>query len=124
MAKQRWFVAVLVLQSRVGLQDEDPIVDHQVRLIRATNARVAHDRALRIGAAENQVHKNRDGENVTWEFLGLSQLDVLDEAQLDDGGEVYSWLTQGPGAAFVRSKAELAVFKARTKKTAGESPEE
>ena len=32
------FVAVLVLQSRVGDRDDSLIVDHQVRIVRAANA--------------------------------------------------------------------------------------
>jgi uncharacterized protein DUF4288 len=120
MAKQRFFVAVLVLQSRVGDWDDNPIVDHQVRIVRAANATSAHARALRLGAAENATYKNQDGQTVTWEFLGLSELDHLEEEQLDDGGEVLSWRTQGPGREFVREKGQLAVFAPKSNKTAGE----
>jgi hypothetical protein len=79
------FVAVLVLQSRVGDRDDRPIVDHQVRVIRASNAKRAYDRAMRLGEAENATYQNEDGQAVTWEFLGLSGLDHLEEAQLKDG---------------------------------------
>ena len=116
--KQRFFVAVLVLQSRVGDWDDNPIVDHQVRIVRAANATGAYARALRLGAAENSTFKNQDGQAVTWEFLGLSELDHLEEDQLlNDGGEVFSWRTQGPGRAFVREKEQLAVFAPKSKAT-------
>ena len=110
MAKQRLFVAVLVLQSRVGDRDDNPIVDHQVRIVRAASAASAYARALSLGAAEHSTYKSQDGKTITWEFLGLSELDHLQESQLDDGGEVFSWRTQGPGREFVREKEQLAVF--------------
>src|ERR1700752_4661905 len=58
MVKPRLFVAVLVLQSRISTQDENPIVDHQVHLIRAPNAKSAHARALRIGEDENGTYRD------------------------------------------------------------------
>ena len=120
MAKQRLFVAVLILQSRVGDWDDNPLVDHQVRIVRAANATSAYARALRLGAAENSTYKNQDGQAVTWEFLGLSELAYLEETQLDDGGEVFSWRTQGPGRESVREKGQLAVFASKNDKAAGE----
>jgi hypothetical protein len=120
MAEHRFFVAVLVLQSRVGDWDDNPIVDHQVRIIEASDARSAYARALKLGEAENSTYKNRDGESVTWEFLGLSELDLLEQSQLRNGGEVFSWRTRGPGREFVREKEELAVFAPKSKKTARE----
>ncbi len=120
MVKQRVFVAVLVLQSRVGDWDDGPIVDHQVRLVEAPDAKSAYARALKLGEGENSTYKNRDGEPVTWEFLGLSELDLLEQSQLRDGGEVFSWRTRGLGREFVREKDQLAVFAPKSNKTARE----
>jgi hypothetical protein len=53
---------VLVLQSKVGDGDDNPIVDHQVRIVRAANAAGAYTRALRLGADENATFKNQDGQ--------------------------------------------------------------
>jgi uncharacterized protein DUF4288 len=121
MAKKRLFVAVLVLQSRVGDQDDNPIVDHQVRLIRALNAKAAYARALELGEAENATYQEPGGQSVTWEFLGLAELDRLDESQLRDGGEVFSWRTLGIGTAIVRKRERLAVFAAKATTTRGSS---
>ncbi len=110
MAKNRLFVAVLVLESKAAGRDDEPLVDHQVRLIRAANANAAYDRALRLGEAENAAYSDREGDIVTWQFLGLSELDRLDERQLQDGGEVFSWRTLGSGRDFVRQKEQLSVF--------------
>ena len=113
MPKNRLFVAVLVLESEAGDRDRDSLVDHQVRLIRAPNANAAYDRALRLGETENSTYKTSAGEIVSWQFLGLSELDRLDERQLQDGGEVFSWRTQGLGREFVKLKEQLSVFAAK-----------
>lgn len=113
MPKNKLFVAVLILESTAGDRDRDSLVDHQVRLIRAPNANAAYDRAVRLGETENAAYKTGGGEIVSWQFLGLSELDRLDERQLQDGGEVFSWRTQGSGRAFVKPKEQLSVFEAK-----------
>jgi Domain of unknown function (DUF4288) len=115
MPRNKLFVAVLVLQSRVANRDADIIVDHQVRIIHAPNRQEAYARAMRLGNDENATIKDQAGETVTWEFLGLTELDHVDERQLQNGGEVLSWRTRGPGAEFVRKRSELAVFAERTR---------
>jgi uncharacterized protein DUF4288 len=111
--RNKLFVAVLVLQSRVANREEDLIVDHQVRIIRAPSGKEAYTRAMSLGKAENANIKDQAGETVTWEFLGLSELSDLDERQLQNGGELFSWRTRGPGTEFVRKQEELAVFAER-----------
>lgn len=118
MPKQRLFVAVLILESRVGTRDDSPIVDHQVRVIAAPSAAAAYTRALETGEAENATVKGPDGASVTWTFLGLSELAPLDERQLQDGGELLSWRSRGPGRGFVVEKDALAAFKPKAKKRA------
>jgi uncharacterized protein DUF4288 len=110
MPRNKLYVAVLVLQSRVANREEDLIVDHQVRIIRAPSGAEAYKRAIGLGKVENASIKDQAGETVTWEFLGLSELDHVDERQLQDGGEVFSWRTRGAGIEFVKKKEELAVF--------------
>jgi hypothetical protein len=110
MPKNRLFVAALVLESKADGGDANTLVDHQVRVIRAPNAKAAYDRALRLGEAENAAYKDSEGETLTWQFLGLSELDQLDERQLQDGGEVFSWRTRGSGRVFVRQKDQLSAF--------------
>ena len=109
MSQHSWFIAVLVLQSRVGTWDDDPLVDHQVRIVRAADAEGAYRRALELGRGEETEYKNEDGERVSWQFLGLSCLDRLHEDPVD-GLEVYSWRTRGGGAQFVLPKDQLEVF--------------
>jgi hypothetical protein len=79
MTKNRLFVAGLVLESKAGDRDDDPLVDHQGRLIRAPNANAAYGRALGLGEIENAAYSDGEGAIVTWQFLGLSEFDHLDE---------------------------------------------
>lgn len=122
MPDHRWFVAVLLLQSRVGDWDDEPLVDHQVRLIRAESPDAAYERALHLGKAEELTYENREGESVAWIFLGLSELEELGATTPTDGDEIFSWLTSGPGRAFVQDKHQLSVFftARNANKTAGE----
>jgi hypothetical protein len=56
---------------------------------------------------------------VAWEFLGLSELDRVEDSQLSDDGELFSWRTRGPGRNFVREREQLAVFAPKAKNTTG-----
>lgn len=105
-----WFAAVLLVRSRAELGwDDDPIVDCQVRLIRANTAEMAYEQALALGRAEEHSYRNDRGETVRWEFLGLHDL-VEIGGEPGDGVEVYSWLAALGGAPAVVAKEELTVF--------------
>jgi hypothetical protein len=78
-----------------GRANGDVLIDHQVRLLRAPDSETAYMRALALGAAERRSYHNVDGEEVVWEFVGLADLDVLQERRIADGSEIYSWRSQG-----------------------------
>jgi hypothetical protein len=106
-----WYAAVLVIRSRVGVTtDSAPLLDHQVRLLRARDAENAYERALALGADETHSYSNSDGETVTWEFAGLHDLTALLDDDLSDGVEVYSWRTRDRIDDAVRRKEQLTVF--------------
>ena len=110
--EEQWFVAVLVLRSRVGegWQQDEPFLDHQVRLLRAASAEVAYARAQALGAEEEHSYENADGAVVRWEFLGLADLDRVNASSLVDGVEVYSWQRRGEGDEVVQPKERLTAF--------------
>ena len=110
MGQNRWFVAVILLQSRVGAWDDGPIVDHQVRILAAPDPDAAFDSAMQVGHSAEHDYKNADGESVAWEFLGLSELEELGASVPKSGDEIFSWRTPGPGRELVKEKAQLAVF--------------
>ena len=110
MPEDHWFVAVLLLQSRVGAWDDEPLVDHQVRLIRAGTADAAYEEALRLGEGAEHSYRNPEAQSVAWEFLGLSELEELGSRAPADGDEIFSWRTSGPGREFIKEKHQLSVF--------------
>lgn len=106
---EKWYVAVVVLQATSGAEwQDDRLLDHQIRLIRASDAEVAYTRALVVGAAEAHAYPNSDGQSVTWEFLGLADLEELAAAGFEHGSEVYSWRSHGDAAEAVLPKERLS----------------
>jgi uncharacterized protein DUF4288 len=106
-----WYSAVLVVRARVG--DESPdgsLIDHQVRLIQAVDAEAAYVRALALGPSAQHSYPNAEGVRVSWEFVGLADLDEIQAADLEDGVEVYSWRGRGRAEDVVLPKEKLAVF--------------
>ena len=112
--KDRWYVAVFVLHSEVYAPVADaPLFDHQVRLIRASDAEAAYERALFLGRGEEHSYRNADGQEVRWKFLGLHDLVEL-ETEPEDGSELYSFLRDAQGAFEVMPKDKLTVFYVRS----------
>jgi hypothetical protein len=106
----RWFAAVVVLQSQVGSGwDDEPLLDHQVRLIDAPSAEAAYDQALQLGKQEEHEYRNADGERVRWQFLGLEDLVELLGPPVS-GGEIYSWSSTRSDDEPIVPKNQLTVF--------------
>jgi hypothetical protein len=88
---EKWYVATLLLQCKVGDQDVGPwTVEEQVRLIRASNRDSAYEKSIHLGELENQSYPNGSGETVYWEFIGLAELADLDTESIHDGIEIKS----------------------------------
>jgi hypothetical protein len=120
---QKWYVAVLVVASRVDdVTDYTPLVDLQYKLIRAADHEAAYCRALELGAAEALSYKNADGVSVTWEFAGLHDLREVLDVELRDGVEVFNVLERVAPETFIHTKEQLEVFwiEANKEKTAAE----
>ena len=62
---------------------------------------------MSLGAEEEHSYRNQDGDQVTWEFLGLHDLSELVEAPVD-GAQVFSW--RASVAIQVVPKDQLTVF--------------
>jgi hypothetical protein len=89
MDTERWYVAVAVVASRVDGLPHDPLVDLQLRLIRATDDEQAYRRAIEVGSRLGHSYRNAEGTEVVWEFRGLRDLRQLDHEELSHGAEVY-----------------------------------
>lgn len=85
-SSQRWYVAVLVISSRVADEASgQPLLDLQYRLVRALTNDDAYERALAMGRQEAHSYLNADGRTVTWECLGLHDLSEIQASDLSDG---------------------------------------
>jgi len=56
-----------------------------VRVIRATSAEGAYRRAGTLGTEGEHSYRNADGDAISWQFLGVAELDELLSDDLVDG---------------------------------------
>ena len=111
MTSQRWYVAVLVVSSKVeGQASAAPALDLQYRLVRAVSNEDAYRRALEFGHQETHSYSNADGQTVTWECLGLHDLSEIDDAELVDGTEVYNQIVRKDPGSYIVAKERLSCF--------------
>ena len=105
----RWYVAVLVLECRVG-DHPTGTADVQIRLVAADSHEEAYEKALFLGRRAEQTYSNADGEQVTWLFKGLHALDEAFAQELTDGAEIWGFTTSRSANSLVAEKAKLAFF--------------
>lgn len=112
MKKSRWYMAVLVIASRIEEEPfREPSVDLQYRLVQAPDHESAFDRAQEIGGDESHAYKNVYEQTVCWEFLGLHDLRLIDAEEFVDGLEIYSRMTKEEDPAdLVCEKERLSCF--------------
>jgi hypothetical protein len=118
-----WYVAELVVCCRVGkITKGRMLYDRQVKVLRASTHEAAYKRALELGKEENHSYKNSAGKMVYWQFVGLGNLELLQNNEILDGTEIYSRLQRGHPKSEVRRKKDLTVFwgERNKHKTAGE----
>src|SRR5689334_15136562 len=88
-----WYMAVLVRGAHVdGRLEDDRLGDLLYRLVEATDAEGAYERALALGEAASEEYDDEDGTKVTLSFLGLADLMEIGASELVHGTEVYSQL--------------------------------
>jgi hypothetical protein len=110
--KEYWYIATLVIAIKVEGGSDDPTCEEQIRAIRAPSAEMAYEKAIQIGKQQETSYENMYGKTVAWEFVGLDDLDELDNT-MHDGVEIRSRLFgHRTPASLVRAKADLSVFAA------------
>ncbi len=111
MSDSLWFIAVLVRGARVHSEaPTQPLTDLDFVLIQAVDAEAAYREALAIGAAGNHSYPNSEGQEVSWEFLGLHDLREISESKLASGAEVYSFVSRRDPRRLVAPKERLTEF--------------
>ena len=108
-APTRWYAAVLVLECVIaGKAQAEP--ELQVRLIEATSHDEAYARAIELGTGAVHSYRNEAGEDVSWHFRGLSDLNEILDTPPKHGAEVYSMRSKLPVAELVHTRDQLSAF--------------
>lgn len=108
----KWYLADIVLEITV---EDDPrnVVHTNLVLIRADSPEQAYQKAMELGAANEQSWKNIDGKDVTIQFRGLRDLNVI-LGELEHGTELSYRERIGVDESaiqkWVSPKEELGVF--------------
>lgn len=111
MTIQRWYIAVLVISSKVTEHaSAPPAVDLQYRALRAATHEDAYQRALTLGQQQAQSYPNAEGDTVLWECVGLHDLREIDDVDVLAGTEVYSQIVRDDPGSYVVSKERLSAF--------------
>lgn len=82
-----WYLAKIIFQIRIG-GFSDTQFDVQQRLISATDAENALQKAKQIGAAEEEEFLNEKNETVSWSLAGVAAIEQL--PALKDGIQLHS----------------------------------
>ena len=111
MSEYKWYATALVVSSIVeGAPDVKPVIDFQVRLLKATNHEDAYQEALRLGVKEQLEYDNALSESVSWRFEGLYDLVELGTGDLKPGVEVFNLRSGNSIDEVVVEKERLTVF--------------
>ncbi len=112
---EKWYVATVLMQCRVAGDQIGPwTCDEQVHVLRAHDDKTAYQKALRIGQNAEHSYQNTYGETVTWEFVGLVQLDELMDESIEDGTEITSRLFSHTDPSSLVIHDENALLEHRT----------
>ena len=117
----RWFMAVIVRGAHVeGTLDDERLGDMLYRLVEATDADGAYERAVELGRALVDEYDDEDGTRVTLASLGLADLTEIGPGPLEHGTEVYSQLLHNKPSEMVVAKEELTVFEPESEDEGGD----
>jgi hypothetical protein len=83
-----WYLSKIIFQIICGEGQHTPQFDEQLRLISATDAEDAFDKAMNIGEREQDGFFNHEQKLVRWKFINVAELYKL--SGMLDGAEVYS----------------------------------
>lgn len=91
-----WYSARILYETEIdGRPDVDGIREESIRVLRAESAEAALSKARKIGRLNETTYQNHAGENVTWRFRRVLEVQDLCEHALREGVEVFSVLSPG-----------------------------
>lgn len=97
MIPMRWFAARMLFVCHAGDNDDSPLWEESVRLIRVESGKEeeAWSEAEVVGRAAEINYANDGGECVAWRFVRVLGVDELLEDTIHHGIEVWSRLYEG-----------------------------
>lgn len=110
--KASWYIAELI--ERISVAGDPRLVVHRnMHLIQADSPEAAYEKALLLGREAETTYLNPADQQVSIEFLGLGDLNVIYEP-LQDGAELaytrHIVSSREESEQFVRERTCLAVF--------------
>jgi hypothetical protein len=91
-----WYLTKIVYRIICGQGDHTAQFDEQLRLIQASSAQEAFEKATALGEKEEDKFYNEDQKLVQWKFINVSELYKL--SGLLDGAELYSRIQETENA--------------------------
>jgi hypothetical protein len=112
--RKKWFVTTIILKCEIAGEPSIPnewICTQQIYMLHAENRDSAYERALMIGRLQEAIYLNDNGQQVSWIFVGLENLEELDNKIIKDGIEIWGRVfhTSDPDSLVV-DKNGLSVF--------------
>lgn len=84
----KWYIVKLVFNIHISNDRNSSQFDEQLRLVEASDPTSAFAKARLIGNKEEHSFTNDKGENVSWKFIDVAELNFMNE--LKHGAEIYS----------------------------------
>jgi len=92
----KWYLAKIVFRIICGNGSHTAQFDEQLRLVGATNAEQAFNKAQQMGQNEQESFYNQHQQIVQWKFINVAELHLL--AEMTDGAELYSSIKESEDA--------------------------
>lgn len=85
----KWYLVKLIFSIEISGSHKSPAqFDEQLRLISAVDGAAAYGKAHGMGTELATSFRNSDGFLVSWKFINVSEIILIDE--IYDGVEIYS----------------------------------
>jgi Domain of unknown function (DUF4288) len=116
-AEHGWYISELIMEITVTGDPRNVIHRNHV-LISATSSEEAYSKAVLLGKGGETSYKNPHGEDVRIRFVGIADLDEIDD-ELEDGAEVlFHYSVDVPKLeleSLIPEKGRLRAFAPRTR---------
>ena len=104
-----WYVAELVIESRVEGRS-DPIVVIESVLLYAESPADAYAKAKALCGSSEHMYRNKFGAKVVQRYVGIHNLENLQTEQPVDGTVLQVRVVTDNDSGYVRHRSELSLF--------------